>query len=108
MLRREKYDVIFHTRILSEHLIKTLSYSWVISLRELGSSMLHSGFSLQERFFNDFCVQLRRRKKQLKEPGITERKGVKNAFFSFLITTKKRKSWLKSSLNIPVKIHFML
>lgn len=77
MLRLEKYDVIFHTHILSEHLIKILSFSSVLSLRELGSSMHHAGFSLQERFLNYFYVQLRRRK------GIIERNGVKNAFFHF-------------------------
>lgn len=83
MLGREKYDVIFHTRILSEYLIKTLSFSWVISLREMRLSMLRSGFSPQERFFNDFYVQLRRRKNIFK--GIIERKGVKNAFFHVLL-----------------------
>lgn len=81
MLRLEKYDVIFHTHILSEHLIKILSFSCVLSLQELGLSVHHAGFSLQERFLNDFYVQLRRRKNIFQ--GIIERKGVKNAFFHF-------------------------
>lgn len=89
MLGREKYDVIFHTHILSEHLIKTLSFLWVISLRELRSSLHHSGFSLQERFFSDFYVQLRRRKNIFK--GIVERKGVKNAFLIFDYHKKEEK-----------------
>lgn len=81
MLRQEKYDVIFHTHILSEYLTKILAFSWVISLREFRSSMHHSGFSPQKRFINDFYVQLRRRKNIF--TVIIERKGMKNAFFNF-------------------------
>lgn len=89
MLGREEYDVIFHTHILSEHLIKTLSFFWVVSLRELRSSMLHSGFSLQERFYNDFYVQLRRRKNIFKD--IIERKREKCISFIFCYNKKEGK-----------------
>lgn len=89
MLGQGKYDVIFHTHIFSEYLTEILAFSWDISLKELRFLRYHSGFSLQKRFFNDFYVQIRRRKKIL---IVIERKGVKNPFFSFLITTKKRKS----------------
>lgn len=56
ILGLDKYDVIFHTRILSQHHIKILSFSCLLFLRELESLMHHADSSLQKGFFMIFFM----------------------------------------------------